>query len=60
MFTPNVLGLAAGAALVELVDYRLVLAALGVALLATAAALLQSRASASHTSDRSPSETNPS
>ncbi|MEV0209690.1 MFS transporter [Streptomyces sp. NPDC050788] len=59
MFTPNVLGLAAGAALVELVDYRLVLAALGVALLATAAALLQSRASASRTCDRSSSEANP-
>ncbi|WP_436850348.1 hypothetical protein [Streptomyces massasporeus] len=39
MFTPNVVGLAAGAALAELVDHRPVLVALGVALLVTAAAL---------------------
>ncbi|MCX3290988.1 MFS transporter [Streptomyces sp. NEAU-H22] len=39
VFTPNVVGLAAGAALVELVDHRLVLMALGVALLVPAAAL---------------------
>lgn len=39
VFTPNVIGLAAGAALVELVDHRLVLVTLGVALLATTAAL---------------------
>ncbi|WMD07967.1 MFS transporter [Streptomyces sp. FXY-T5] len=39
VFTPNVVGLAAGAALVELVDHRLVLVALGVALLVPAAAL---------------------
>ncbi|MGW7495340.1 MFS transporter [Streptomyces luteogriseus] len=39
MFTPNVAGLAAGAALVELVDHRLVLVVLGVALLVPAAAL---------------------
>jgi len=48
-----------GAALVELVDYRLVLVTLGVALLVTAGVLLQSPASASRTSDRSPSEANP-
>ncbi|MGW6542667.1 MFS transporter [Streptomyces massasporeus] len=39
VFTPNVAGLAAGAALVGLVDHRLVLVALGVALLVTAAVL---------------------
>ncbi|WP_374227558.1 MFS transporter, partial [Streptomyces sp. AC627_RSS907] len=36
VFTPNVVGLAAGAALVELADLRLLLPALGAALLATA------------------------
>ncbi|MFF5312210.1 MFS transporter [Streptomyces massasporeus] len=46
VFTPNVIGLAAGAALVELVDHRLVLVALGVVLLATAAALCASPAGA--------------
>lgn len=59
MFTPNVVGLAAGAALVELVDYRLLLAACGVALLVTAGRLAQSPASASRTSDRSPSDASP-
>ncbi|MFE7169525.1 MFS transporter [Streptomyces sp. NPDC057616] len=59
MFTPNVVGLAAGAALVELVGYRLVLIVLGAALLVISGALLQSRASASRTSDRSPSDANP-
>ncbi|MFC8144698.1 MFS transporter [Streptomyces paradoxus] len=39
VYTPNVVGLAAGAALVELVSHRLVLVALGVALLVTAAPL---------------------
>ncbi|MFF5962241.1 MFS transporter [Streptomyces collinus] len=39
VYTPNVAGLAAGAILVELVGHRPVLAALGVALLVTAAAL---------------------
>ncbi|MFF7870067.1 MFS transporter [Streptomyces qaidamensis] len=39
VYTPNVAGLAAGAALVELVGHRPVLVALGVALLVTAAAL---------------------
>ncbi|MET9389384.1 MFS transporter [Streptomyces sp. NPDC006624] len=40
---PNVLGLAAGAALVELVSHRVVLAAAGAALLLTAAPLCRSR-----------------
>jgi hypothetical protein len=44
--------LAVGAGLVNPVHYRLLLPALGVA-------LIQSRARASRTSDRSPSETNP-
>ncbi|MFF9805104.1 MFS transporter [Streptomyces coeruleorubidus] len=39
VYTPNVAGLAAGAALVELVGHRLVLVALGVVLLVTAALL---------------------
>ncbi|MFH8498270.1 MFS transporter [Streptomyces coeruleorubidus] len=39
VYTPNVVGLAAGAALVELVSHRLVLVALGVVLLVTAALL---------------------
>ncbi|MGX9886024.1 MFS transporter [Streptomyces sp. NPDC002276] len=39
IFTPNVIGLAAGAALVELVDYRGLLIATGLALLTTGAAL---------------------
>ncbi|MFD7690744.1 MFS transporter [Streptomyces sp. NPDC059781] len=44
VFTPNVLGLAAGAALVELFDHRLLLVVIGFALAATAAALLGHRA----------------
>ena len=39
IFTPNVIGLAAGAALVELVDYRLELGVVGLALLTTGAFL---------------------
>ncbi|MCT9142118.1 MFS transporter [Streptomyces violarus] len=39
VYTPNVVGLATGAALVELVGHRLVLVALGVALLVTAGLL---------------------
>ncbi|MCD9879071.1 MFS transporter [Streptomyces guryensis] len=58
MFAPNVLGLAAGAALVELTDYRTLLLALGTILLTTAASLLQSR-STDRTASRSPSSTNP-
>jgi len=37
IFTPNVIGLAAGAALVELADFRLLLVLTGLALIATAA-----------------------
>ncbi|MER5788785.1 MFS transporter [Streptomyces sp. NPDC001980] len=57
MFTPNVLGLAAGAALVELVDHRLLLPVFGGALLLTAGSLAQRNAS--RTADRSPSDANP-
>ncbi|MEU5593491.1 MFS transporter [Streptomyces sp. NPDC020298] len=57
MFTPNVVGLTAGAALVGLVDHRLLLALLGGALLATAGSVAQR--SASRTADRSPSDANP-
>ncbi|MFG3025840.1 MFS transporter [Streptomyces sp. NPDC048254] len=57
MFTPNVIGLAVGAALVELVDHRALLAVFGGALLATAGSLAQR--SASRTAARSPSDANP-
>ncbi|MFQ6145706.1 MFS transporter [Streptomyces seoulensis] len=40
LFTPNVLGLAAGAALLEAVDYRLLLTCLAAVLLATATTLV--------------------
>ncbi|MGA5205024.1 MFS transporter [Streptomyces variegatus] len=59
VYTPNVVGLAAGAALVELVSHRLVLVALGVALLVTAGALCQSPARAERTASRSSSDANP-
>ncbi|WP_461087117.1 MFS transporter [Streptomyces deserti] len=59
VLTPNVIGLAVGAALVELVDLRLLLAASGGALLVTAVALAQSPASAERTAARSPSDANP-
>jgi MFS family permease len=59
VYAPNVAGLAAGAALVELVSHRLVLVVLGVALLVTAAALCQSPARAERTASRSPSDANP-
>ncbi|MCX4861325.1 MFS transporter [Streptomyces canus] len=59
VYTPNVLGLAAGAALVELVDQRLLSALLGVAWLATAVPLFQRPASASRIASRSPSDANP-
>jgi MFS family permease len=59
VFTPNVIGLAAGAVLVELLDVRLVLAVLGLVWLATAVPLLQSAASASPTATKSPSDANP-
>ncbi|MBW8796030.1 MAG: MFS transporter [Streptomyces sp.] len=57
MFTPNVAGLAVGAALVELVDHRLLLPVFGGALFLTAGALAQR--SASRTAARSPSDANP-
>ncbi|MFD4504745.1 MFS transporter [Streptomyces sp. NPDC058457] len=57
MFTPNVIGLAVGAALVELVDHRPLLLLLGGALLATAGSLAQRNAS--RTAARSPSDANP-
>ncbi|GAB2738416.1 MFS transporter [Streptomyces bullii] len=59
VFTPNVVGLALGAALVGPVGHRLVLVAVGGALLATAARLFQSPASAERTASRSPSDANP-
>ncbi|CAM5745022.1 hypothetical protein [Streptomyces afghaniensis 772] [Streptomyces afghaniensis] len=59
VYTPNVVGLAAGAALVELVSHRLVLVALGVALLVTAAPLFQRPARAERTVSRSSSDANP-
>ncbi|MEU1272270.1 MFS transporter [Streptomyces sp. NPDC005799] len=59
MFTPNVLGLALGAALVELADYRLVSAALGAALLLTAAPLLQRPTRPDRTAAEPPSDANP-
>ncbi|MBR8641028.1 MFS transporter [Streptomyces tuirus] len=52
VYTPNVVGLAAGAALVELVSHRLVLVTLGAALLVTAAPLFQGPARAGAVSDR--------
>lgn len=59
VFTPNVIGLAVGAALVELLDVRLLLAILGPVWLLTALPLLQRAASASRTVARSPSDANP-
>lgn len=59
VYTPNVLGLAAGAALVELVDQRPLSALLGVVWLATAVPLFQRPASASRIASRSPSDANP-
>ncbi|QOV47517.1 MFS transporter [Streptomyces chromofuscus] len=56
MFAPNVLGLAVGAALVELLPHQPLLLLLGLALLATP---LQLRASAARTAARSPSDANP-
>ncbi|MFJ3819576.1 MFS transporter [Streptomyces nodosus] len=59
LFAPNALGLAVGAALVELVDRRLLLVALGLALLVPAVPLFQSAARAARTASRSPSDANP-
>ncbi|MFF4797746.1 MFS transporter [Streptomyces sp. NPDC001351] len=58
LFTPNVCGLAAGAALVELTDYRVVLLALGLALTVPTAALLQHPTSPDRTATRPPSDAN--
>ncbi|MGN9762763.1 MFS transporter [Streptomyces sp. SD31] len=59
VFTPNVIGLAAGAALVELLDVRLLSAVVGLVWLVTALPPLQRAASASRTDSKSPSEANP-
>jgi MFS family permease len=59
VFTPNVIGLAAGAALVELLDVRLLSAVVGLAWLVTALPPLQRAASASRTAAKSPSDANP-
>ncbi|MFF7312564.1 MFS transporter [Streptomyces sp. NPDC008137] len=59
VYAPNVIGLAAGAALVELTGHRLVLVALGIALLATAAPLLQRPARTEPGASRSRSDTDP-
>lgn len=59
VFAPNVLGLAAGAALVELVGLRPLLPILGAVWLATAVPLLHSPASADPTASRSASDANP-
>ncbi|MGA5041886.1 MFS transporter [Streptomyces capoamus] len=59
LFTPVVLGLAAGAGLVEPAGPALLLPVCGVSLLLTALALLQRPASAARTASRSPSDANP-
>jgi MFS family permease len=59
VFAPNVLGLAAGAVLVELVDQKPLLVALGGLWLLAAVPLAQRPASAARTSSRSPSDANP-
>jgi MFS family permease len=57
VYTPNVLGLAAGAALVERVGHRLPLAVLGAALAVTAATLLRTPAGPGHLITGAPSAT---
>ncbi|MGX4692935.1 MFS transporter [Streptomyces sp. JNUCC 63] len=59
LFVPNVVGLAAGAALVGAVTLPVLLVLLGLGLLATSLSLLQSPASAERTAARSPSDANP-
>ncbi|MGW2422441.1 MFS transporter [Streptomyces sp. NPDC001709] len=59
VFAPNVVGLAAGAALVELASPGLLLPLYGLGLFGTAAALCQRAASASRTAARSESDANP-
>ncbi|MEV6668357.1 MFS transporter [Streptomyces nigra] len=59
VLAPNAVGLAVGAALVEVVDVAVLLAALGVVWAASAALMRQSAASPSRTADRSSSDANP-
>ncbi|WP_371659099.1 MFS transporter [Streptomyces sp. NBC_00280] len=59
MFAPTAIGLAVGAALVELVAHQVLLVGCALALLLTALPLLQRPASASRTASRSPSDANP-
>ncbi|MFF3905498.1 MFS transporter [Streptomyces sp. NPDC001848] len=59
LFGPNAVGLALGAALVELVDQRLVLVVLGLVAPVAVVPLCHSAASASRTASRSPSDANP-
>ncbi|MGW1808660.1 MFS transporter [Streptomyces sp. NPDC002078] len=59
VFTPNAVGLAVGAALVELASPALLLPLYGLALLGTAASLAQRADSASRTAARSESDANP-
>lgn len=59
VFAPNVLGLAAGAALIEPLGLRPLLPILGAAWLATALPLLHNPASADRTASRSASDANP-
>ncbi|WP_251092858.1 MFS transporter [Streptomyces sp. Caat 7-52] len=59
MLTPNVLGLAVGAGLVEVAGPGLLLPLYGLALLGTAALLPQRDDSAARTAARSPSDANP-
>ncbi|MFE1195348.1 MFS transporter [Streptomyces olivaceoviridis] len=59
LFTPNVLGLALGAGLVELAGPGLLLPLYGLALLLTALPLAQRTPSASRTAAKSPSDANP-
>ncbi|MET9447665.1 MFS transporter [Streptomyces cinerochromogenes] len=59
VFTPNVLGLAFGAGLVELAGPALLLPLYGLALVLTALVLAQRADSASRTAARSPSDANP-
>ncbi|MFE9168624.1 MFS transporter [Streptomyces kebangsaanensis] len=59
LFAPNVVGLAAGAALVGAVGLPLLLALLGLGLLGTSLPLFQNAASAERAAVRSPSDANP-
>jgi len=59
VLAPNAIGLAAGAAMVEVADVAVLLAALGVVWAASAALLRQSAASPSRTADRSSSDASP-